>query len=290
MRQYASPWFAVAWVVTAAIVPQQAIAQRDAPDCARVIAGVDAAHLSGETVTSLRRCPASGPDALSRAWSASTPNDSASLTPLVAATAQLRDGRLQRAAQTTAGSPGRHTLVRLAALQALASYYDPALYPSFAFLTTANVGDPIGRAEPRAAVIGATTLPPSQRREFGDLLARLARSDADPVVRGAALRLRQSIAFRDPANTYIEPGSVRLIAGCGPRVTVRSTADIGLPLRVRVPASGFDRTLDLVAAKNGRPVEHALALPPGEVVLTYGGQQLSTISGRSIPCPPELTP
>jgi hypothetical protein len=180
--------------------------------------------------------------------------------------------------------------MRLAALEVLAAYYSPELAASSEYLTSARVGDPIPGSVHHALSSGAAeTLPDQRRREIATLLALLVQSDPDPVVRGAALRLRQGLAYRDPKNIPVQADVVSLAAGCGPRVTLQSRADISLPLRVRVLGTSYDQTFWLKGLVNGQPSKIPLALPRGTVVAGVGDQELTRLSKRDAPCPPGLT-
>jgi hypothetical protein len=264
-------------------------AQSDGPDCRAAAERVRRLPLRPDNLDDVRMCAESGPAALTVVWANRLPQDDDLRAALVEASGRLRDGRLYAAVVRAAG-PGRPTNDRLAALRVLTRYYDARLVPTAEFLTGSQVGDPISRAAHAVGLSGSEPLPGGMRFQFGQLLARLAQGDADPAVRAAALRLRQGIAFSDPENTPVAPGTVKLFAGCGPRVTVRSTSDIGLSLRVRVLGTEFDRTLALRAPENGRPVEYRLGLPKGAVTLSHGSREVDRLTQRNIPCPPELTP
>jgi hypothetical protein len=264
-------------------------AQSDGPDCAAAADRVRRLPLRADNLDDLRVCTESGPPALAAVWATKVPQDDNLRDALVGASGHLRDVRLYEAV-VNAASSGRPTTDRLAALRVLTQYYDARLAPTVGFLTRSAVGDPISRSSHGVGLTGGRPLPNGVRSEFGELLARLAQADPDPVVRGAAVRLRQGIAYSDPANTPVAAGTVKLVAGCGPRVTVRSTSDIGLSLRVRVLGTDFDRTLHLRAPIDGRPVDHLLALPKGVVTVSHGPRELDRLTQRNLRCPSELTP
>jgi hypothetical protein len=180
--------------------------------------------------------------------------------------------------------------VRLAALQVLAAYYDPKFHALPEWLRTAHVGDPIPMNVHGGGRKGVTPLPESRTAELPALLARLARNDADPTVRHAALLLRQGLAFRNPVNTPVQPGTVSLIAGCGDRVTLRSTENILLGLQVSVLGTSSVHTIWLKGSPEAKPMTTLMSLPAGTVVVTYGGRELARLSERHAPCPPGIVP
>jgi hypothetical protein len=264
----------------AVVAASPVAAQADAPECGPAAANVRRGDRAPDDLVELRACPAAGPDAFAAFWSAGTPNDSPGLEFLVGETVRARDARPYAAVMAAATTRGRPQLQRLAALRVLTGYYQPGLNPTFEYLTSTNgyVGLSIPFTPHAYGVAGRSPLPTSVRREVPELFARLAASDADPVIRGAALRLRQGIAFRDPGNTPVGPGAVTLVAGCGPRVTLRSTADVILKLDVRVLGTDFARGFALSAAEGGRPSEMLLALPAGVVTASLGGREVARLS------------
>jgi hypothetical protein len=204
---------------------------------------------------------------------------------LVHTSATLRDARLYDAVLGVARSPVQATTVRLAALRVLMAYYSLGLDPNETWLRTSTLGDPIPVAMDQAAVTGANPLPPSLVTNMPSLMADLAHSD-DPVVAGAALRLRQSLASDDPEHTPVQPNAVRLIAKCGNSVVLQSTLDVTLPLRVQVLGSSFEKTVSPRAWSGGRPMEIPMLLPPGTVVVSYGsGHELARLTSRNAACP-----
>jgi hypothetical protein len=92
----------------------------------------------------------------------------------------------------------------------------------------------------------------------------------------------------DPENTLVREGSIALIAGCGRRVTLRSTADIDLPIEVRVLGTDFVYPKGIRAGTETKPTEILLAFPSGVVVATLGGRELARLEERNAPCPPGM--
>lgn len=162
------------------------------------------------------------------------------------------DGCIDKAVVSAAGNTGRPSTVRLAALQVLAAFYDPKFDALAEWLRTAHAGDPI------------------------------------PMSVHGGGRLRQSVAFRDSANTPVQPGSVSLTAGCGNRVTLSSTENILLGLQLSVLGAWPVHTVWLKGSPEGKPVTILMSPPPGTVVVTYGGRELARLSERHAPCPPGL--
>jgi hypothetical protein len=125
--------------------------------------------------------------------------------------------------------------------------------------------------------------------EIAGLLLRLSASEPDLVVRGAARRLRQSMAFSNPAQTPVAPGSFALVAGCGSRVALRSTADIDLVVQLRVEGKEPFSHDYVISAGTPKPTDRLLSLPPGVVIASFGGREVARLSERNTPCPNGVT-
>jgi hypothetical protein len=236
-----------------------------------------------KSVQALEACPATGPAALARVWNEKAPVLREELQPLAYTSIRLQDERLYRAALSALGRSG-DTEVRLAAMEVLVGYYNPAYAASPTYLTSGTVGDPIPRRAHALAsvpeVARATRL-----AEIQDALVNLVR-DPDPVVRTASLKLRQAFANEAPESVPIAGGSVVLRAGCGDRVAIESTADIMLPLRVQVLGSSYDQAFYHRGMVDGRGSRTPLLLPKGTVIVTVGGREVARLEKRDMKCPP----
>lgn len=265
-------------------------AQTEPADCHRIVSAVETApEVTGAQLGALSACKASAPAALSREWMRTHSRTSEAREALVHASRQIRDRRVQEAVERTAMLSDRETDDRVAALRVLISYYDPSSVPSHAYLTGGQVGDPIPLTTHLSGGTGREPLADGFRQSFLELLASLASSDGDATVRGAALRLRQSLVWRDPESTPLPANAVTLEAACGSRVNLLSHADVGLPVRVKVLGSGFDH-IKYTGPSSGRgPSRQPLGLPAGVVVAYIGTREVARLERRDTPCPPGLT-
>lgn len=259
-------------------------------ECDVLAAQVSAGSAGHNVVERLSGCPVSGPPALARAWQRHTTLTARELSARLWTSVRLRDGRLYPTVRTAAGDPAQPTDTRLVALQVLASYFDSTLAPSSEYLRGAALGSPIPRTTGAPHGPGATPLLAGRAAEIVTTVAALAAGDPDPVVRSAALRLRQGFALVAPGTTPLAPGAIQLVAGCGRRVLLRSTADVDLPVEVIVGSGAvYRQTLPLRGAASGRPVERLLGLPPGPVTALVGGHVVAKLSLRNAPCRPDQT-
>jgi hypothetical protein len=209
----------------------------------------------------------------------------------------LRDAALYRTVLAVAGDAARPTAVRLSVLGLLARYYDPQWETTPEWLTTARVGDEVPHSmhyhpapRPDASIVS----------EFPELVTRLAWNDPDPVVRGAALRLRAWLAMSDPDHTPVKAGSVSLVVECGTQVRLESTSDVTLRLTMRVLGTRFQTTFLFAGLRdrivpppaNGRVRGRLYSLPPGIVVVIANGHEVARVpdTDRHKPCAPGIAP
>lgn len=276
-----------------AVVPGLADGQAEPVSCAESRSALETGNPRKPDLETLAGCPASGPKAIARLWPSKRITGETELAALVRTSVSLPDGHLYGSVAATAADASQPTGVRLAALQVLTAYYQADLRPSLAYLKSPKAKDydfaSIARTTHPVVRSAATPLPKSRIVEIPALLARLAHGDPDPVVKGAALHLRQDLAQFDPKNTPVDANKITLKAGCGPRVSLQSTEDIPLDLRVRVLGTSFDRTYTLNKSWDGTPKRLPLALPPGTVVVTYAGREMARLIERNAPCPPGMT-
>lgn len=272
-----------------AAVPMTAHPQSEPEPCATSRAAVEAGRFKRVNLEALSECPISGPAVLAKVWQSRGVVSHAELEALVDVSKSLRDGRVYRSVVSTSTNNSAARSSRLAALRVLTSFYNPALNPSVEFLTSSRPGSTIPRVIHENLGRGAVPLPESRKTEFLSMLAGLSRSEPDDTVRLAALRLRQALAFFDPAHTPVNASTISLLAGCGSRVKLQSSADIALPLRIRVLGASYDQQFVLAAAQDGRSSKLPLGLPKGVVVVSYGGRELARLSDRNAPCPAGMT-
>lgn len=287
-----STWFvglsracAVASSFVALFIARQSHAQSEPSDCIVAARAAERGEATKDDVGRLARCPVTGPAALSKVWSDPALSARIGTTLLVRAATDLPDARLFRAVLAVGGDRSKASATRLAALEVLVSYYDPRFAASAQYLNEGKIGDPIPMRAFHPPTAGAEALPMDRANEIHSLLVNLVQ-DSDGVVRNAALRVRQGLAYVDPEHTPVAQGVITLLAGCGPRVTLRSSADISLPLRVRVLESSYDQVLWLKGLVDGQPSKLLLGLPKGAVVVTVGGNEVARLTRREGPCPP----
>lgn len=266
-------------------------AQTESAECRSLSSRLRLGRASAGEIQHLSSCPKSGPNALADAWKRPGGRSDEQAGALVEATATLRDEQLLSATVETALAVGNAPIDRVRALQVLARYFDSRLAPSLEFLTQAAVGSTIPTRFDAFSVEGATPLRASARREIGQVLARLGTADADPLVRGAARRLRQSMTSTDPANTPLASGAIALVAACDGRVTLQSTADIGVEVQLRVEgASNFAQAYWIAAGDVGKPAKRLLRLPPGTVTVSYAGIEAARVVDRKGECSTDAQP
>jgi hypothetical protein len=287
MKWFATGGIAARLGAVAAIVllGQSLLAQTEPASCAAAAQSVSTSSPRSVDVERLAQCPMSGPSALSAVWQRTTQIAEPELNALVESSTRTRDGRVYGAVAAVAADNGRPTPVRLASLAVLSAYYRPDLAPTMSWLRSARIGDPIPSAPDAYAGTGIVPVPDARLVDFPALLFRLAREGGDSTVARAALRLRQYLALTDPNHTPVAAGAVRLVAGCRNLVTLQSTLDVTIPLRVRVAGTTTEHIYTLKRWVSGPPIQLALDLPPGTVVASYGsGRELARLIDRKGTC------
>jgi len=238
----------------------------------------------------LGACPIAGAPALAELWEHGRAVTADAQEARRRASARIRDARVYAAVQTVATDATRDTEERLAALQVLAAYFHPQWSPPRSYLTGAQVGDPVPRMVDDADLpTVAEPLPANHRAAIARTFTTLAASDHDPIVRGAALRLRQAVAFSAPADLPLADGVVRLEARCGPRVLLIVSSDVDLPVVLAVEGSAFRHEYAVRRSAPGHTASLLLALPSGPVVATIGGREVARLTARHAPCGPHDT-
>jgi hypothetical protein len=274
--------------IVAFVTPKSALTQEEAQVCASTARAIANGQLTDTQARVLSGCRHSGPDALARVWL------QADLAPknlelLAEASSMLRDSRLFTVALAATENESAPTAVRIAALRVLISYYSSELWPSTSYLNSGTLGDPIPVTTDRDVQDGSSPLHAASRRETQQALLKLSSNNREKEIAHAATLLRQALAFVDPSNTPVEGNAVVLSAGCGPRVTLKSSADIDLDLRVRVLETNYDQRFVVRGVQKSRNGKLTLALPAGTVVVNFGNKEVARLSNRSAPCPPGLT-
>ena len=277
-------------VVLAGLNASTVLAQAESSECRTAVAEFRVHPQNPNAIWSVSRCPSSGPAELAVLWGQPGVASGVTRRTVVDASGSLRDSRMFSAILGVARGSDRPVADRLAALQVLMRYYDARYAPSVENLTVTAIGSPITRVVGGPPPLnGASPLPSTTRQQIADVLAQLSAADRDSTMRVAALRLRQALAFDDPTNTPLRAGSVSLIAGCGSRVTLRSTADVELELQLRVLGTNFDKVRGIRAGSTMKPRSLLLSLPSGIVVASYGGREVARLTERNAPCAAGMT-
>lgn len=266
-----------------------ALAQSEPSACSNETAEVLSAPANRGVPFTITRCPVSGPAALAELWARPGSRAESAREALVEASAIMRDARLFRALLRVANGRDFPAEERLAVLRVLLRFYDGRYAPSREYLLSTERYRSIPTMAGSPDVVeGIEPLPADARRQIGEVLARLSVGDDNLQIRGAALRLRQALAFRDPANVPLPPGSITLVAGCGDRVTLRSTADIDAPVRLQVLGEAREYGRGIRAGTTEKPSEILFGLPPGTVVAMYGEREVARLEDRNAPCAPGM--
>jgi hypothetical protein len=267
------------------------VAAQDEPrDCAERSAIVLRSKPERRIPNLVLYCPVSGPITLAQLWSRSkgmTPEERSELRHV---SGSMRDARLFEAVLGVVRSPRFALEDRFAALSVLLQYYDKSYGAIDAgFLADSGSFKLVPQMTHAPAQFhGAQKLPGDARRMIAEEVAQRAWTDEDETFRRVAHRVRAALARMDPQNTPVREGSIALIAGCGRRVTLRSTADIGLPIEVRVLGTSFVYPKGIRDGTETKPAEILLAFPPGVVVATLGDRELARLEERNAPCPPGM--
>jgi len=247
-------------LVSTLLCARRAAAQKPTSEqiCAEAIriinAGATDTGRSGWLFTQIVRC-AEGPNVIAARWRAAH-DRSEDLKQLLIWNQQLRDQRIAEAAIGVARDASRPIPVRLTALQALVTYFDPSASvglgpgaldnppPTGSLGHDADVGARLGSEPP------APDLPDRIYRLNRDLV-----NDATPAVARAARYLWQALTDARPKAAALGPGSLVISNVCGRKFRVDNRTGIDLSVEVawsakapqrqhRIPAGGsLDMTL-----------------------------------------------
>ncbi len=258
-------------------------------DCGHLAVSSHASVPTVGDIQSLSRCRDSGAVALVALWTRASTLPSAQQAALRYASADLRDSRIYDALRNVANDATLPATARLGALQVLTSYFDATRKVSMRALAN-PVGEAVAIVADYNPQVGTAVLPVTLPREYLAQLADLAWEDPDPQVRRGALFLRQQFSFRHPADTPLPAGAISLIAGCGSRVTIQSTADVTVPIDLHIGNAAEMRSYALAPASAASPARVMLSLPPGPIVATVGSRTVATLPIRNAPCHPGQIP
>jgi hypothetical protein len=247
--------------------------------------------LANNTFSYLKSCATTGRQVVIDLWSRNPLPEP--VERLVELSIYFPDGGVFSALRTVATSPARPSSERLHALRVLFAFsfrthrvpvYEDLVQPRIGGLPysvssrgNTHAGPPVRTSQP----IG-----PAHLASLAQLLYDLRYSDGDPIVRGAAERLRQTLAGARITDTPIPPGAVHLVGGCGGRVTVWSTADIGIRVRFHVLGHANTYTQSLRGEWGEGDGRLTFVLPPGTVVITFEGREVARLTDRTSGCNP----
>lgn len=238
----------------------------------------------------LAACGISGPEAVAGLWRQAPIATDVDL--LAGVSGALRDERVYLAVSQVAASTSRPAAERLQALRVLYALLGNGDLPRYEALLRPRIGgmpyDVETESSPhrRRGVPVERPLDEARVAQLPSLLYQLATSDGDPLVRGAAARLRQAIARTDPDNTPLPPGVIHIAAECRGVVALWSTADIFLPVRIQVPGTGFERAQGLPGEWADPHARARFRAPDGVVVVTFGSRELVRLTDRTVAgCP-----
>lgn len=184
------------------------LAQEPGPDslsrtmgCDQAAAVLDAPDARGEryyrAVSELPSCPSAGVRSLGAQWKR-PPRDTTALRLLGEVTPRLRDRQLFETVLGVFRGASHPRDVRLAALEALAGYYEPGLAIRFTEPTHpvqhGSAYVMLGRGDPPHTETGPTPLTQSARREILQALQEVGRQDPDERLRLVADYLHSRLA------------------------------------------------------------------------------------------------
>lgn len=242
-----------------------------------------------EALEGLRACGISGPPIFASLWSNAT-TDPTLLGALVGGSLMLRDSRILNALILVAQSTSP-TAIRLSALQVLTSYADTFTVPSMGELNAPHIGnilpsnDHVGLEEP------SSPLTLSAGASIGALFRDLALQDPDPLVKSAALYLRQGMSYRKPQITPIAASALDLAFLCNKRFRLRNGENIGFRITYAVQNTTESRFIDLRAPASGQAYSEVIVdtKNTGPVDIFYNGQVVASHPGTDPGCIPPPT-
>lgn len=288
MRYDSSVYVACALLVLGgASVAESAGAQGS--NCTRVAASAQAAVAPVPDIRALSGCDVAGAPALTALWARVSTLPDAQQAALRYASMDLRDARVHDAVAHVVADVALPSRTRLGALQVLTSYFDETRMVSMRALAN-PVGADVAIVFDFTPHRGSAPLPAMLPRAYLTQLAHLAWEDPDSQVKRAALFLRQTFSFRHAADTPLAPGAISLVAGCGSRVTVQSTADVTVPIDLHVGNAATIHSYALAPASTAQPVRVMVSLPPGPIVASVTGRTVATLPVRNAPCHPGENP
>lgn len=230
-----------AWRMRACAEATSAIGNPDSLT-ARNVAAKDTIY---RLLTTMYGCPEDGPVALIRFWD-SSPSDTTILSLLTAVTSQIRDRRLLDKMTGIASSPERPRRMRLSAMAALVSYFDPYRFVDFpavddVTLPTRSFVRRISHTDP-SIVMGLRPLDKASAQS--SVLATLTTlgADSDQRVSGVATALAKwliaglaedSVAIQRAVGVYLRANFKGVLAfdpdlSCATRASCVAEAKSGL--------------------------------------------------------------
>jgi hypothetical protein len=267
------------------------LAQAEPLACAGATGAIAVEELANNTFYYLKSCATTGRQVVINLWSRNPLPEP--VERLVELSTYFPDAGVFAAIRAVATSTARPAPERLHALRVLFAFafrthrvpvYEDLIQPRIGGLPysvssrgSLHAGPPVRTSQP----IG-----PAHLASLAQLLYDLRYSGDDPTVRGAAERLRQTLAGARITDTPIPPGAVHLVGGCRGRVTFWSTADIGIKVQFRVLGDSNTYTQFLRGEWGEGDGRQTRVLPAGTVVITFEGREVARLTDRTAACNP----
>jgi len=182
----------------AALAPDLAVAQSEAPDCVAIVAEMLTPTPSQGAIRASAGCPSSGPVTLGNRWTRRGMRGSGERAALVEASTLMRDSRLYDAVSAVVRDYSYPRADRLSGLRVLTEYANQGFTVSQQGQSYRARAEELsaGRTNGTATTVsGSNALRATVRDEVRQELARLAREDHDPDIRFAARQAAENLGF-----------------------------------------------------------------------------------------------
>jgi hypothetical protein len=240
-------------------------------------------------VAGLVLCPNEVGDVISGLWrTRSIPDET--FTEVRRTSLEMNDRRIFSAAMVAAEDQGLPPDRRIVALEVLAHYVDPSTG-----ITAEELRHPPEQWVPRTVVDagqrpGAEPMTPEQAIPALTVFQRLSMNGSPDQVRQAARYLRYNFALQNAESTPLQPGVVTGTWDCRGNLSLRSTADIKLPLGLADSTGKIFRGIEIFPPDATIPVGYPTRQKPGRydtelalrgpITVLFGGRSVLTLSCR----------
>lgn len=203
---------------------------------------------------------------------------------------EVNDRRLFSAAMIAAEDQGLPAARRIVALEVLARYVDPETG-----ITAEELSDPPLEWTPRAVVDagqrrGAEPMTPEQAVPALSIFERLSVGGSPEQVKQAARYLRYNFALQKAGSTPLRPGAVTGAWDCRGKLSLRSTADIKLPLGLADSTGRVFRNIEIFPPDATIPPGYPTRQKPGQynaelalrgpISVQFGGRPILALACR----------